>query len=142
MALHVELLEESFDLVAPHGDELMDRFYERVFTRAPEAQALFASADMPTQKRALLSTLIVLRNSLRKLDTVVPTLEALGARHAGYGVRPEHYPIVGEALLSTMAEVGGAQWRPEYTSAWAGAYGVVQETMLRGAVEWELTSVR
>jgi len=35
MAIDVEALEESFDLVAPRGDELMKTFYDRLFETAP-----------------------------------------------------------------------------------------------------------
>jgi hemoglobin-like flavoprotein len=36
--------------VAPHGDELMDAFYTRVFEAAPAVQPLFAGTDLKRQK--------------------------------------------------------------------------------------------
>jgi hemoglobin-like flavoprotein len=133
MALDVETLEESFDLVAPQGDELMVRFYDRLFEVAPGVKPLFAHVDMDRQRQALLNMLVVLRESLHDLDDVVPDLEALGARHAGFGAEPEHYPVVGEVLIESMAEIAGSAWKPEYTTAWQEAYGVVQGEMLAGA---------
>jgi hemoglobin-like flavoprotein len=133
MALEVETLEESFDLVAPQGDELVKRFYERLFEAAPAVQPLFAKVDMEHQRQALLNMLLVLRESLHDLEDVVPDLEALGARHMEYGAQPEHYPVVGKVLLETMAEIGGDAWKPEYTAAWQEAYGTIQEVMLSGA---------
>jgi hemoglobin-like flavoprotein len=134
MALEVETLEESFDLVAPQGEELMRRFYDRLFEVAPAVKPLFANVDMVRQRQALLNMLVVVRESLRDLDDIVPDLEALGARHAAeYGAEAAHYPVVGQVLLESMAEVGGAAWKPEYTAAWQEAYGVVQDVMLSGA---------
>jgi hemoglobin-like flavoprotein len=133
MALEVETLEESFDLVAPQGEELMKRFYDRLFEVAPGVKPLFADVDMERQRQALLNMLVVLRESLRDLDDIVPDLEALGARHAEFGARPEHYPVVGEVLIESMAEIAGPAWKPEYTTAWQEAYGVVQGVMLAGA---------
>jgi hemoglobin-like flavoprotein len=133
MALDVETLEESFDLVAPQGDELMRRFYDRLFEVAPAVEPLFADVDMDRQRKALLNMLVVLRESLHDLDDVVPDLEALGAKHAGWGAKPEHYPVVGEVLIGEMAALAGDQWKPEYTAAWQGAYQVVQDVMLAGA---------
>lgn len=130
--MDVDILEHSFDLLAPRGDAVVDTFYRRLFAVAPDTRALFA-ADLAAQKRALLATLVVLRTSLRQLEAIVPALRALGARHRGYGVRPEQYPVVGTALLGAMAEVGGADWDPAYTAAWAAAYQVVQDIMLAGA---------
>jgi hemoglobin-like flavoprotein len=133
MALEVETLEESFDLVAPQGEELIKRFYDRLFETAPAVKPLFAKVDMERQRQALLNMLLVLRESLRDLDDVVPDLEELGARHVGYGAEAEHYPVVGSVLLETMAEIAGEAWKPEYTAAWQEAYGVVQNVMLSGA---------
>ncbi len=133
MAVDVEVLEKSFDLIAPRGQELVDRFYHRLFEAAPSTKQLFERVDMDTQKSSLLAILITLRESLRDLSVIAPDLEELGARHVDYGARPEHYPVVGSVLLETMAEIGGSDWKPEYTSAWAEAYQVVQDVMLKGA---------
>ena len=57
----------------------------------------------------------------------------MGARHVRYGALPEHYPVVGEVLIASMAEIAGDDWRPEHTAAWAAAYGLVSATMLDGA---------
>jgi hypothetical protein len=35
MALDLDALESSFDLVAPQGDALVDTFYTRLFAAAP-----------------------------------------------------------------------------------------------------------
>jgi len=133
MAVDVETLEESFDLVAPQGDELMRTFYDHLFEAAPAVQPLFANVDMERQRQALLNMLVVLRESLRDLDDIVPDLEELGARHAEYGADPAHYPVVGKVLIGAMAEIAGPAWKPEYTAAWQEAYGVVQDVMLSGA---------
>jgi hemoglobin-like flavoprotein len=42
MALDLDALETSFDLVAPRGDELVDTFYTRLFAAAPAVRPLFA----------------------------------------------------------------------------------------------------
>ena len=133
MAVDVQTLEESFDLVAPQGDELMRKFYDSLFEVAPSVQPLFAHVDMDRQRQALLNMLVVLRESLHDLNDIVPDLEELGARHVDYGAVAEHYPIVGEVLIGAMAETAGDAWKPEYTAAWQEAYGVVQNVMLAGA---------
>jgi methyl-accepting chemotaxis protein len=138
MALQVELLETSFDLIAPDGDRLMDTFYARLFETAPAVKPLFAGTDLRKQKSMLLGALVLLRKSLRDLDAIVPKLRDMGARHVAYGARPEHYPVVGEVLIAAMAEVAGAAWRPEHEAAWAAAFGVVAGAMLDGAAAAEL----
>jgi nitric oxide dioxygenase len=63
----------------------------------------------------------------------VPKLRDLGARHVKYGAEPEHYPVVGEVLIASMAEIAGPAWRPEYERAWGKAFGIVAGAMLEGA---------
>jgi len=133
MTLDVALLETSFDLIAPRADVLVDRFYSRLFQTAPSTRQLFERVDMDVQKQSLVATLVSVREALRDLTTIVPDLEDLGEQHVGYGARPEHYPIVASVLVETMSEVGGADWRPEYSAAWGEALQAVAEVMLRGA---------
>jgi hemoglobin-like flavoprotein len=138
MTLELDALETSFDLVAPHGDALMDTFYAGLFAAAPAVKPLFAGTDLRRQKAMLLAALVLLRKSLRDLDALVPKLRALGARHVAYGARPEHYPVVGQVLIGSMAAVAGDSWRPEYERAWATAFAVVAGAMLEGAESAEL----
>ena len=137
MQLDLDALETSFDLIAPHGDELMDIFYARLFAAAPAVKPLFAGTDFRRQKAMLLGALVLLRKSLRNLGPVVPKLRELGARHVAYGARPEHYPVVGEFLIASMAEVAGDAWSAQYETAWAAAFGVVAGAMLEGAAAAE-----
>jgi len=85
MQLNIPALETSFVLIAPHGEQLMDEFYARLFETVPAVVALFAATDMHHQKTKLLSTLVLVRNSLRDLDAIVPNLRRLGGRHVAYG---------------------------------------------------------
>jgi hemoglobin-like flavoprotein len=133
MSLDLEALETSFDLIAPRGDDLMDAFYARLFEAAPAVKPLFAGTDMKRQKTMLLGTLVLLRKSLRDLDPIVPKLRELGARHVAYGAQPEHYPVVGQALIGAMAEVAGSAWLPECERAWRAAFEIVTGAMIEGA---------
>ena len=136
MSLNVNALEQSFDVVAPRGDELVDDFYNRLFETAPAVRPLF-SDDMRRQKAMLLSALVLVRKSLRDLEGLLPTLHALGARHVAYGAKAEHYPVVASTLIASMAEVAGDAWSIEYETAWAEALGVIAGVMIEGAEEAE-----
>src|SRR3954454_23085482 len=132
MALDINILEESFDAVAPRGDELIEDFYARLFATAPAVKALFP-ADMTKQRGMLLSALVLLRKTLRDLDRLVPTLHALGARHVAYGALPEHYPVVAQTLIASMAAVAGEAWTPEFEESWAAGLNVIAGAMIEGA---------
>jgi methyl-accepting chemotaxis protein len=131
----LDTLETSFDLIAPRGEELVDTFYTRLFDAAPEVKPLFANTDLRKQKSMLLATLVLLRKSLRDLEAITPKLRQLGARHVAYGALPEHYPVVAEVMLASMAEIAGDAWTPDVQAAWARALGIVATAMLEGAAE-------
>ena len=133
MNLDLDTIETTFDLVAPRGDELMDVFYARLFAAVPAVKPLFAGTDFPRQKTMLLSALVLVRRSLRDMDALVPELRELGARHGAYGATPEHYIVVGEVLIASLAEMespgrrggpstnspGGLRLRLSRTRSWA-----------------------
>ncbi len=133
MTLQIELLETSFQAIAPRGEEFVTAFYERLFTNYPQTRAFFASTNMKEQQKKLLGALILVIQNLRKPEVLTSALKGLGQRHAHYGVRPEHYPIVGAVLLGTFADFLGDDWTPEYHDAWAQAYEAICSIMLEGA---------
>jgi len=133
MALQIELLETSFQAIAPQGEAFVTAFYERLFTNYPQTRAFFASTDMKEQRKKLLGALILVIQNLRKPEVLTSALKGLGHRHVAYGVRPEHYPIVGTILLETFADFLGDDWTPAYHNAWAQAYEAICSIMLEGA---------
>jgi hemoglobin-like flavoprotein len=132
-ALDINALERSFDLIAPHAEQVVETFYTDLFTRAPELRGLFR--DIDRQRRSLLATLGVLRESLRDLPGIAPQLRGLGARHVRYGASPEHYPVVIQLLVAAMAEAGGDRWTSSDTTEWESALAVVTAEMLAGAAD-------
>jgi hemoglobin-like flavoprotein len=133
MSLQIELLQTSFQAIAPRDEEFVAAFYERLFTRFPQTRAFFASTNMKEQRKKLLGALILVIQNLRKPEVLTSALQSLGQRHVKYGVRPEHYPIVGTILLETFADFLGDDWTPAYHDAWAQAYEAICSIMLEGA---------
>ena len=133
MSLQVELLEQSFEAIKPQANEFVNSFYDNLFTANPEAKPLFATTDMAEQKKKLLGSLVLVVENLRKPDTLDSALRGLGARHVKYGALPEHYPLVGGALLTTFEQYLQDKWTTEVKQAWVDAYGAISEIMLDGA---------
>src|SRR6185369_1444239 len=92
-------------------------FYNRVFEIAPAARSMFRQ-PMEEQSKKLLTTLSFIINKLDKLDDIVNEVIKLANRHVDYGVRPEHYAIVGTALLWTLEQGLGTNWNDELKQAW------------------------
>ena len=132
MTLQIELLETSFQAIAPRGEAFVAAFYERLFTRFPQTRAFFAATEMKEQSKKLLGALALVIQNLRKPGVLTSALQGLAQRHVTYGVLPEHYPIVGAVLLETFADFLGERWTPEYHDAWAQAYEAICSIMLEG----------
>ncbi|MEO1620110.1 MAG: globin family protein [Cyanobacteria bacterium J06632_3] len=131
--LQVELLEQSFELIKPKADEFVASFYGNLLTDYPDAKPLFAHTSMPKQQQMLKGALVMVVENLRNPDVLTKALGGLGARHVKYGALPEHYPLVGNSLIKTLAQYAGDAWTPQLKDAWVGAYGAITELMLDGA---------
>src|SRR5262249_31742692 len=98
-----------------------------------EARLLFGRRSQDAQEKMLTQALVAVMDHLDDAAWFTQTLEALGARHAGYGVTDAMYDWVGDALLATLAEVAGGGWTPGLALEWSRAYGVIAVTMQAGA---------
>lgn len=129
------LIRESWAQVAPIADAAATIFYDRLFELDPSLRRLFSRTDMAGQRRNLMQTLAVVVASIDRLESIVPAVEALGRRHAGYGVEAAHFETVGQALLDTLAVGLGEDFTAEVRDAWATAYGILAGVMQSAAAE-------
>jgi hemoglobin-like flavoprotein len=130
----IDLVQTSFNAVKPIAGAAAELFYNRLFTLDPSLRGMF-KGDMARQGQMLMSMIGAAVTGLRDLTTLAPIVRRLGARHAGYGVRTEHYATVGGALLWTLEQGLGDKFTPEVRDAWAGAYHLLSEVMQQGAME-------
>jgi hemoglobin-like flavoprotein len=127
----VELVQSSFQHVLPIADVAGLLFYERIFTMAPEARALFGD-DIALQASRTMAAVKTAVDGLDDVDQIAPFLVRLGARHVRYGVQPEHFDLVGGALLWTLEQGLGDAFTPEVHDAWSAAFGLIARAMLIG----------
>lgn len=128
----IQLIRSSFRAVLLNSENVAERFYHNLFERAPETRVLFTT-DMSRQGDMLMSKLSVIVLELHNMNTLAPMLEGLALRHVAYGVKREHYPVAGEVLLETFAELLGDRFTPEMREAWEKAYGEMAELMTTSA---------
>src|SRR6195952_3838086 len=125
----VKLVQDSFAKVAPISEQAAVLFYDRLFEIAPSVKAMFP-AEMTEQRKKLMATLAVVVNGLTNLESILPAASALAKRHVGYGAKPEHYAVVGGALLWTLEKGLGEAWTNELADAWGAAYGTLSGYMI------------
>lgn len=128
----VALVQVSWERVQPVAEQAAELFYSQLFSLDPSLQALF-KGDMKAQGRKLMSMIGFAVNGLTRLDAIVPGVQALGRRHAGYGVKDSHYDTVGAALLWTLRQGLGQAFTGEVQAAWTAAYNVLASAMKEAA---------
>jgi len=128
----IALVQESWKRVLPLGDQAAELLYARLFSLEPSLEKLF-KGDLREQGRKLMAMVSAAVSSLTRLDSIVPIVQALGRRHAGYGVEARHYAVVEEALVWTLGQGLGAGFTREVEEAWRTAYGVLATTMKTAA---------
>jgi hemoglobin-like flavoprotein len=135
----IRTVRETFALVAPSAGDVAALFYDHLFARDPSLRALFRG-DMAEQGRKLMQMIGAAVGLLDKPETLVPVLQRLGERHAGYRVTPAHYDTVGAALLQTLADGLGERFDAPTREAWTAMYVLASRTMIEAAERAELTT--
>jgi nitric oxide dioxygenase len=135
------LVRTSFSLIVPIQDTVVSLFYDRLFDVAPELRPLFPD-DLGGQKRKLIKLLTTCVGRLHDFSALAPGIWQLGARHAGYGAKPQDYATIGETLLWALARGLGVAFEPETRSAWGKVYELLARTMQAGAVTEHETAVQ
>lgn len=125
----IQLVQSTFDqYVAPLGDAAAAVFYDILFRLDGSLQSLF-KGDMAVQRNKLVQTLTLAVKGLEQPDQLLPVVRELGRRHIGYGVQPDHYAIVGQALSQTLEVAIGSAFTSDVREAWSAAYALLSSTM-------------
>jgi NAD(P)H-flavin reductase/hemoglobin-like flavoprotein len=106
-------------------------FYGYLFGAHPNLREMFPPM-MHDQNERLFNALITIVTLMDRPDQLVSYLTKLGADHRKYGVRPEHYAPVGEALIQALRR-HCTEWGEEIEKAWLDAYMLASDTMIAGA---------
>ena len=126
------LVQESFAKVEPIAEAAAELFYDKLFELDPGLKALF-KGDIKEQGRKLMATLKVAVKGLDDLEKLVPVVQDLGRRHAGYGVQDNDYDTVAAALIWTLGQGLKDDFTPEVEAAWTAVYAILAETMKAAA---------
>ncbi|MCF6120129.1 globin domain-containing protein [Mesorhizobium muleiense] len=136
----IRLVQDSFREIVPIRVAVAALFYERLFAIDADLRALFPMTDMTKQGAKLMASLGFIVHGLEPADTILPTVRVLARRHVTYGVEERHYPIVGQALIETLAAGLGTAFTPAVREAWEAAYGLLASVMIAAAREDQLAA--
>lgn len=135
MALDITVIQSSFEMLKPIATEAISHFYDTLFLTYPESKNLFRSVDIEKQKSALLSSLVRIVEGLDDLDKLKRYLRPLGSRHVAYGIKEEHYSMIGKSLLLTFRHFFKEKWNSDLEDQWILVIGFIADQMMEGAKE-------
>jgi nitric oxide dioxygenase len=109
-----------------------DVFYSRLFFKMPGLRKMFAPS-MAGQYKKLVDMLSMIVARLDRLDEIAAEVKGLAIRHVGYGVKPAHYEVIGDALLWTLEQGLGSDWNDEVKKAWSNCYTILSDAMINAS---------
>jgi nitric oxide dioxygenase len=107
-----------------NGVQLTTYFYNRMFQHHPELKNLFNMGNQRQgkQQHALAGAVLAYAENINDPSVLLPVIDRIGQKHTSLGITAEQYDIVGEHLLSSIAEVLGDAATTEILDAWKAAY--------------------
>jgi len=126
----INLVKKSWRMLRLVPPEVVaGTFYSKLFLDHPELRRMF-SHDMDAQYAKLMEMLTAMVARLDNLENYQQEIRDMGRRHAGYGVQPRHYEMVGAALLWTLEKGLADEWTADTAEAWHAVYGIIAGAML------------
>lgn len=123
----IDIVKSTAPVLEVKGTEITSVFYKNMFSAHPELLNIFNHVNQKKgrQQTALANTVYAAAQNIDKLEALLPAVKQIAHKHRSLGIKPEHYPIVGEHLLGAIKEVLGDAATDEIIEAWADAYGVI-----------------
>jgi hemoglobin-like flavoprotein len=124
----ISLVRHTFSHIAQNSAQAGAFFYDRLFALDPSLRPMFPD-DLQNQGQKFVDTLGGVIRALDSTQTVAEDLDDLGQRHVEYGVQREHYAVLREALLWSLAQILDDEYDDDVAAAWCAAYDVAARAM-------------
>jgi hemoglobin-like flavoprotein len=127
----VAKLVKSWTYILENSPDTGIYFYNALFAMAPEFKVLFSGNHVNSFAEKFMSTMTVLLSKAYKGHSLVGDVQHLAIRHVGYGVSPEHYPLVGKSLLVALEYGLKEKWNSDLKILWTTLYDNIAEAMIK-----------
>lgn len=133
-AAEKDIVKATVPILETGGEALTTHFYHLLLNTYPQVQPLFNQAHQASgrQPRALAASVLAYAKHIDNLAPLKGAVERITNKHVALQILPEHYPLVGEALLRAIREVLGKEVATdEVISAWGSAYGELADLLIK-----------
>lgn len=125
----IKIVKATAPIIKSKGEEITGTMYPLLFSRYPDAAALFKDAP-ENQKTKLANAVYAYAANIDKLDNLKKGIDTMAMAHVKTNIQPEHYPWVKECLLEAIETVLGDGASKEVMDAWAEAYDFLAEVLI------------
>jgi nitric oxide dioxygenase len=128
----IEIIKSTVPVLEKHGGDITKTFYKLMFINHPELLNIFNHANQKQgrQQKALANSVYAAAKYIDQLEVILPVVTQISHKHRSLGIKPEHYPIVGEHLILAIKEVLKEGATDEIIEAWTKAYGVIADAFI------------
>ncbi|OOC11195.1 globin domain-containing protein [Thioalkalivibrio halophilus] len=131
--MNTQLIEQSWQSVAPYHHEIAETFYARLFEKHPEYKKMFSSENMPEQMDRMVRTLALVSSHADSPTAIRPHLHRLGEAHTRFGIGPDDFEAFSAVMIQVLGEycrsVNG-YWSDTCEQAWRDAFSSIVEPMM------------
>ncbi|PKH01877.1 NO-inducible flavohemoprotein [Psychromonas sp. MB-3u-54] len=126
----INIIKDSAPALAQYGEDITGRFYKILFQSNPELSHIFNMTNQKSgnQKAALANAVYAFAKYVDNLEVILGDVERIAQKHASLGIKSEHYPLVGSALLQAIDEI--LQPPQSVIDAWAKGYGILADVFI------------
>ncbi len=141
--LTTEMLDQikgSVDLLKNDGEVITQRFYKILFERNPELKNIFNMSNQREgvkngQSRALADAIFAYASNIETPEKLMAAVNRIANKHASLLIKPDHYPLVGAALLEALCQHLGVDMEHPAIKAWGAAYGILADIFIKAEEE-------
>ena len=123
--------------------------FQHLFKDCPQAKPLFGfpididptSKELLTSRRFKMHAVYMIQMLDTALNMLGPDIELLteimqelGVKHVRYGVRPDMFPKMGDALIATLEQTLGDDFSDAVRDAWKETYAELSQDMVRAQI--------
>ncbi|HEY9190008.1 MAG TPA: globin domain-containing protein, partial [Sulfurovum sp.] len=123
------IIKSTAPVLKEHGEAITTEMYKVLFEKYPQTKELFKDAA-PDQYKKLASAVYAYAANIDQLENLGKGIEQMATVHVNTNVLPEHYPMVGDALLQAIKNVLGDAATDEVMAAWEEAFGFLANVLI------------
>ncbi|MFZ5439289.1 MAG: globin domain-containing protein [Myxococcota bacterium] len=128
-----EQLRDLFEDILATCPSFPGNFYERLFAAHPEVRPMFFRSSPDAQQKMFAQKLVMAIDALDAPERLRTELAGIAATHRSYGVTPEMYGWVGDALVDAVDECAGGRMTPSQRQALVTAWAAMTKLIFEAS---------